>query len=165
MSGKSFNKRSFPIGKDDYKKVIDENCVYIDKTLLIKEFWESANEVTLVTRPRRFGKSITLSMLKYFFEISKEPMAYLFKNSKIWQEEGYKELQGTYPVIHISFKDVKATTWQKAYLELKSLLAKEIERTLEVLVPKMNDNYKKKYESLIQKTAAVLKKSTKRSTS
>jgi len=94
-------KPRLPIGIDDYKNLIDENCIYIDKTLLIKEFLDSGNEVTVVTRPRRFGKSIALSMLRYFFEKTEESTAYLFEKSKIWQEEGFKELQGTFPVIHI----------------------------------------------------------------
>lgn len=146
-------KKAFPIGVDDYKKLIDGECVYVDKTLLIKEFYQSGSEVILVTRPRRFGKSITLSMLKYFFETSKEPTAHLFENCKIWQEEEFRKLQGTFPVIHISFKDIKALTWEKAYAELKTLLAKEIERTLESLVSKMKDIHKEKYEALVRKVA------------
>ena len=145
-------KRSFPIGKDDYKKVIDDNCVYIDKTLLIKEFWETGEEVALVARPRRFGKSITLSMLKYFFEKTEKPTAYLFENSKIWQEEGFKTLQGTFPVIHISFKDIKASTWEAAYSKLKNLLADEVRRTLKPLESTMAPDYKIKYQALIEKT-------------
>ena len=76
------NKIIFPIGKDDYKKVIDEKCVYIDKTLLIKEFWEDGAEVILITRPRRFGKTIALSMLRYFFEKTEISNAYLFEKSQ-----------------------------------------------------------------------------------
>ena len=68
MSKKFTAEASFPIGIDDYKKMIDQGCIYIDKSLLIKEFWKDAAEVILVTRPRRFGKTIVLSMLKYFFE-------------------------------------------------------------------------------------------------
>lgn len=150
-------RERLPIGKDDYKKVIDEGCIYIDKTLLIKEFWKNASEVTLVTRPRRFGKSIALSMLKYFFEITEKSTAYLFQNSKIWQEEGFKELQGTFPVIHISFKDVKAPTWDKAYQKLKSLLAKEVKRTLKSLINKMDDISRDQYISLINETASETK--------
>src|SRR3990167_8589006 len=135
-------KKPLPIGKYDYKKVIDGNYTYIDKTLLIKEFCESGSEVVLITRPRRFGKSIALSMLRYFFEKTEESTAYLFENSAIWKEQGFKELQGTYPVIHISFKDIKATSWEEAYLELKTLLAKEVYRTLNALATKMDDFYK-----------------------
>lgn len=66
-SNLSSQRERLPIGVDDYKKIITQGCIYIDKTLLIREFWKNTSEVTLVTRPRRFGKSIALSMLKYFF--------------------------------------------------------------------------------------------------
>ncbi|MES2198597.1 MAG: AAA family ATPase [Chlamydiota bacterium] len=145
--------RRLPIGKDDYKKIIDEDCVYIDKTLLVKEFWDSGSEVILITRPRRFGKSSALSMMRYFFEKKKKPTAYLFEKSKIWQEEGFKELQGTYPVIFISLKDVKAKTWEKAYEELKNILLKEVYRTLEPLRSQMDHFYSTRYDVLINKMA------------
>src|SRR3990167_2449987 len=143
-------KKPLPIGKYDYKKVIDGNYTYIDKTLLIKEFCESGSEVVLITRPRRFGKSISLSMLRYFFEKTEQSTAYLFERANIWKEKGFKELQGTYPIIHISFKDIKATTWEKAYQKLKTLLAKEVYRTLHSLEPTMNDYYRSSYEALIK---------------
>src|SRR3990167_3013108 len=146
-------KKPLPIGKYDYKKVIDGNYTYIDKTLLIKEFCESGSEVVLITRPRRFGKSIALSMLRYFFEKTEESTAYLFENSAIWKEQGFKELQGTYPVIHISFKDIKATTWDEAYLELQELLIEETKRTLKTLFPLMDEDGKEQYQSLIKKKA------------
>ena len=153
----SSKSRRLPIGKDDYKKIIDEDCVYIDKTLLIKEFWDSGSEVVLITRPRRFGKSSALSMLRYFFEKTEKSTAYLFEKSKIWQEESFKELQGTYPVIFISFKDVKARTWEKAYEELQNLLLKEVYRTLEPLRSQMDHFYSTRYDLLINETATTTK--------
>src|SRR3990167_2273921 len=93
--------KDLPIGIDDFKELIDENCIYIDKTLLIKEFFDNKAKVTLITRPRRFGKSITLSMVRHFFEKTDKSTSYLFENSNIWKEEGFQELQGTYPVIII----------------------------------------------------------------
>ncbi len=146
-------KQRLPIGIDDYKDLINENCIYIDKTPLIKEFWDNTIKVTLVTRPRRFGKSITLSMLRYFFEKTEKSTAYLFEKSIIWQEKEFRDIQGTYPVIFISFKDIKAKTWEQAYLELKELLAEEVRRTLKPLLPMMDDDYKVNYQSLITKTA------------
>ena len=157
LSDQASQRERLPIGRDDYKKVIDENCIYIDKTLLIKDFWRSGSEVMLVTRPRRFGKSMALSTLKYFFEKSEQSTAYLFEKSKIWQEEGFKELQGTYPVIHISFKDIKASTWEEAYQKMKSLLAQEVRRTLKPLLNKMDNDYKKNYEALLNETATKTK--------
>ncbi|MES2199908.1 MAG: AAA family ATPase, partial [Chlamydiota bacterium] len=125
----------------------------MDKTLLIEDFLDNTSKVTLITRPRRFGKSITLSMLRYFFEKTDKSTAHLFEKSKIWQEERFRKLQGTYPVIFISFKDVKATSWEEAYQKLKSLLAEEVRRTLKPLENKIAQDYKKKYETLINKTA------------
>ena len=80
-SDKEPQKLRLPIGKDDYKKVIDEGCFYIDKTLLIKDFFENGSEVFLVTRPRRFGKTIALFMLRYFFEKPDQSIAYLFEKT------------------------------------------------------------------------------------
>ena len=117
---------SFPIGVDDYKEIIDKNCVYIDKTLLIKEFWKDDAKVILVTRPRRFGKTISLSMLRYFFEKTKDSNRYLFEKSNIWKEEGFPALQGQFPVIFISFKDVKYNTWEKSYAKFKNILNLDI---------------------------------------
>ncbi len=153
----SSKSRRLPIGKDDYKKIIDEDCVYIDKTLLVKEFWDSGSEVVLITRPRRFGKSSALSMIRYFFEKTEKSTAYLFEKSKIWQEKGFKELQGTHPVIFISFKDIIAKTWEESYEKIKSILAEEVRRTLKPLEDKMAKDYKKNYEALINETATTTK--------
>lgn len=147
------NPKDLPIGIDNYKTIIDTKLIYIDKTLVIKEFWDSGSLVTLITRPRRFGKSITLSMLKYFFEKSDQSTSYLFENSKIWQYKEFQKLQGTYPVIFISFKDIKAETWEEAYQELKKLLANEVRRTLKPLLDTMADDYKLQYQALINHTA------------
>ncbi len=146
-----------PIGVDDYKDLIDEGYIYVDKTLFIKEFWDYKSKVTLVTRPRRFGKSITLSMIRYFFEKTEQSTAYLFEKSKIWQEEGFRELQGTYPIISISFKDVKFNTWEESYQKLKSLLAKEVRRALKPSENAMDANYRKNYDALVNETATVTK--------
>src|SRR3990167_893106 len=150
-------QNTFPLGIDDYKKIIDKNCIYIDKTLLIKEFWNDASDVILVTRPRRFGKSITLSMLKYFFEKTEQSNAYLFEKSNIWKEEGFKEIQGTLPVILISFKDIKGKTWETSYQKFKSILSKEVYRTLNHLKEKRDDFYRKNYEALVNETTTEVK--------
>ncbi|MBM3198892.1 MAG: hypothetical protein FJZ58_06545 [Chlamydiae bacterium] len=146
-------KKPIPIGIDDYEKMVRGNYLYIDKTLLIKEFWNQGAEVILVTRPRRFGKSIALSMIRYFFEQSKESRAHLFTHTNIWQEGEIKAFQGVFPVIHISFKDIKAPTWEKAYGQLKSLLAEEVRRTLKPLENEMSEDYKENFISLIHRKA------------
>ena len=143
-----------PIGIDDYKKVIDESCFYVDKTLLIKEFLEKGSGVLLVTRPRRFGKTIALSMLRYFFEKpvsakTDQSTAYLFEKSNIWKEEKYRNIQGTFPVIFISFKSVKHNTWEESYAQFKSILKNEVDRTLTPLVKKLLPAEKKEYKQLM----------------
>ena len=147
------NVKKSPIGVDDFKKLIDNDLIYVDKTLLIKEFWESGSEVTLVTRPRRFGKSIALSTLKYFFEKTDHSTAYLFENYAIWQKEEFRKIQGTHPLIFLSFKDIKSTTWESAFSELKTLLTKELRRTLGPLSDKMPADYQSLYQSLINQSA------------
>ncbi|MBM3198582.1 MAG: hypothetical protein FJZ58_04940, partial [Chlamydiae bacterium] len=143
-------KRPIPIGVDDFKEIITGGYVYVDKTLLIKEFWESGAKVTLVTRPRRFGKSIALSMIRYFFEQTKEPGAHLFTHTNIWKNEEMRAHQGAFPVIHISFKDIKASTWEEAYEQLKTFLADEIRRTLKPLENMIDEDHKENYMALLR---------------
>ena len=99
--------RTVAIGVQDFAKLIEKNCFYVDKTLFIKEWWENAAEVTLITRPRRFGKTLNMSMLDYFFSLKHTDKKELFKRLAIWQEEKYRQLQGTYPVISLSFANIK----------------------------------------------------------
>ncbi|MGZ3634205.1 MAG: AAA family ATPase, partial [Parachlamydiaceae bacterium] len=120
--------KPLPIGVSDFKKLIDRGYVYVDKTLLIQEIVEKAAEVTLIPRLRRFGKTLNLSMLRYFFEKTKEDTSYLFKDLKIWNDEKCRELQGQFPVIFITLKDVKHASWEETLKLLKSLVAKEYER-------------------------------------
>ncbi len=142
-------KLLLPIGVDDYKDLIEGRYVYVDKTLFIKEFWETDGKVTLVTRPRRFGKTISLSMLRYFFEKSEKPTKHLFENSQIWQEEDLKKEQGTFPVIFLSFKDIKSATWNGAYAEVQSLIKSEIDRSLTPIVDLLNKQEKLDYQALM----------------
>ena len=114
-----------PIGISDYKTIIDNNHYYVDKTLLIKEINEIAG-VLLITRPRRFGKTLNLSMLKYFFEKTEQKNDYLFHNTKIWQYSEYHRKQGKYPVIFISFKNAKEDSWEITYSNCFLLFLKNI---------------------------------------
>ncbi|MBA2369225.1 MAG: AAA family ATPase [Candidatus Protochlamydia sp.] len=120
--------KRLPIGVSDFKKVIEYDYAYIDKTLFIQELIEHGTEVALIPRLRRFGKTLNLSMLRYFFEKGKEDTSYLFKNLKIWQIEKYRDLQGQFPVIFISLKDVKHDSWNKTFSSLRELIAAEYER-------------------------------------
>ena len=99
--------RTVGIGIQDFGKIIENDCFYVDKTYFIKEWWESKDEVTLITRPRRFGKTLTMSMTEQFFSVKYAGRGDLFENLSIWQEEKFRALQGTYPVISLSFANVK----------------------------------------------------------
>lgn len=104
--------RTVGIGIQDFEKIISNNYFYIDKTHFIKEWWESGDDVTLITRPRRFGKTLTMSMLDYFFSIRNADKGNLFEGLSIWQEEKYRKLQGTYPVISLSFANIKENNYE-----------------------------------------------------
>ena len=102
------------IGKQSFEDIRKKDCFYIDKTDFIKDWWESADDVTLITRPRRFGKTLNMDMLKCFFSNQYEGRKELFEGLDIWKDEEYRELQGTYPVIFLSFADIKGNTFEMA---------------------------------------------------
>src|SRR5579862_5160214 len=120
--------KRLPIGISDFKKVIEDDYAYVDKTLLVEELVENGTEVALIPRLRRFGKTLNLSMLRYFFEKEKEDTSYLFKDLKIWKNEKYRALQGQFPVIFISLKDVKHASWEETFGSLKELIAAEFQK-------------------------------------
>jgi len=125
------DKKLLPIGIDDYKKLIDENYYYIDKTLFIKDLLDHLALVNLFTRPRRFGKTLNLSMLRYFFEkpVDGSSNAYLFKDKKITTAQGhYLDYQEQYPVIQLSLKSGKQPDFSKAYKMLRLEISKEFKR-------------------------------------
>ena len=99
--------RTVAIGIQDFEKIRQGNYFYIDKTSLIKEWWESGDDTTLITRPRRFGKTLNMSMLEQFFSVDYAGRGDLFEGLSIWEEEKYRSMQGTYPVISLSFARVK----------------------------------------------------------
>ncbi len=104
--------RTVGIGIQDFEKVITNDIFYIDKTSFIKEWWESGDDVTLITRPRRFGKTLNISMLEYFFSSQYAGRSDLFQGLSIWKEEKYRQMQGTYPVISLSFANMKENTYE-----------------------------------------------------
>ena len=114
--------RPVGIGMQDFEKVITENNFYIDKTMFIKEWWENKDEVTLITRPRRFGKTLTIDMLEKFFSVKYADRGDLFEGLAIWQEEKYRKLQGTYPVISLSFANVKRGDYKSSVQRICQLL-------------------------------------------
>lgn len=120
-------KKPLPIGISDFKKLMDGGYTYIDKTLLVQEMIEKGTEVALIPRPRRFGKTLNLSMLRYFFEKSTEDTSYLFKDLNIWKHDKYRAMQGQFPVVFISLKDVKHSSLEKTLSAFRKLVAKEFE--------------------------------------
>ena len=110
------------IVNQDFESIRKSESFYIDKTVFIKEWWENNDSVTLITRPRRFGKTLNLSMLQCFFSVKYKDRADLFKNLSIWKEKKYRDLQGTYPVIFLSFASVKGITYESARESILLLL-------------------------------------------
>ncbi|MDE6568066.1 MAG: AAA family ATPase, partial [Lachnospiraceae bacterium] len=114
--------RTIAIGVQNFEKLIANDYFYIDKTLFIKEWWESADEVTLLTRPRRFGKTLNMNMLERFFSLQYAERGEIFENLNIWKEENYRGLQGTYPVLFLSFAGVKANNYLDAREQIFQVL-------------------------------------------
>ena len=116
------------IGKQRYDRIIENNLFYIDKTMFIKEWWENQDDVTLITRPRRFGKTLNMDMLKCFFSNEYKDRGDLFEGLDIWREEKYREIQGTYPVIFLSFAKIKQNTYEDAIAGIKRIICDEIQK-------------------------------------
>ena len=116
------DKKPLPIGIDDFKTIIEEDYYYVDKTKMIETLLDDGAKVTLFTRPRRFGKTLNMSMLNYFFNLkNKEENRKLFENLYISKSK-YMNQQGEYPVIYLSFKDIKALNWEKCYYLTRRLI-------------------------------------------
>lgn len=126
--------KPLPIGVDDFKKLIDKGYYFVDKSLYIKDLLDMQSEVTLITRPRRFGKTLNMSMLKYFFEKTEEDNSYLFKGLKIMNEsQKYLDCIGKYPVISLSLKAAKQPTFSMAYDKIVEIISEEFNSHKEVL--------------------------------
>ncbi len=106
--------RTVSIGNQDFESIQKEGYFYIDKTNFIQEWWESGDSVTLITRPRRFGKTLNMSMVEKFFSTNYKDRGDLFQNLRIWESEKYKKLQGTYPVLFLSFASIKDSSYAAA---------------------------------------------------
>ena len=141
-------KKAVPVGIEDFERIINEDYYYVDKTLLIEELLINRAPVTLFTRPRRFGKTLNMSMIKYFFDVkNKEENKKLFENLKIYNSE-YMSEQGKYPVIFISLKDLKGDTWEECLKRLK-LFIFDLYAEFEYIREKMNEWDKRKFEKVL----------------
>ena len=116
--------RTIGIGIQDFETIISNNYFYRDKTNFIKDWWESGDSVTLITRPRRFGKTITMSMVERFFSIKYAGNGGIFEGLRIWEDENYRQLQGTYPVISLSFANIKKKSCKSAKNEIYKLIVR-----------------------------------------
>ena len=145
----SEKKKALPVGISDFKLAVTE-YYYVDKTLLIQDFLDQRPMVSLFTRPRRFGKTLNMDMLRVFFEKMKEDTSVYFKDKLIWNcGEEYKAYQGKYPVIFLSFKDVKCSSWEETFQNIKGLIAEEYQRHIELETSdKLNIYEKEKFSQI-----------------
>ena len=120
--------RTVAIGKQNFEDIIVNHCFYVDKTNFIKQWWESLDDVTLITRPRRFGKTLTMNMVERFFSVKYKGQGDVFAGLNIWQDEKYWQLQGTYPVISLSFSSVKAGNYEEARKVLCRLIYEQYDK-------------------------------------
>lgn len=146
--------KNIPIGISDYKELISNNYYYVDKTLLIKDIRESG-QVVLAPRPRRFGKSLNLSMLRYFFELGETKNDYLFAHTAIWQTQ-YRDLQGQFPVIFVSFKNIFQTTYEQMLKKFEYTIAAEYERLSYITHGNILQPHEKERFNRIRSEAATL---------
>ena len=142
---KTVRKLPLPIGESDFKKLVD-NYYYVDKTLMIKEFIDSKPKVSLFTRPRRFGKTLAMGMLQTFFEKSDTDNSRYFKDKAIWNcGEKYRKELGKYPVIFVTFKDIKYPVWEQSLEAIRDVVAAEYCRHLYLLESDRCNEFDKKY--------------------
>ncbi len=151
----STERKPLPIGISDFKKAVTQ-YYYVDKTMLIKDFIDTKPETSLFIRPRRFGKTLTMDMLRVFFEKTDEDTSIYFTDKKIWNcGKKYRDYQGKYPVIFLSFKDVKFKTWEESLEKIKSVLKNEFDRHQYLLNnPKLSDYSKSYYKKIMLNTAS-----------
>lgn len=136
-------KKPLPIGVSDFKSATT-NYYYVDKTLLIRDFLNAIPMVSLFTRPRRFGKTLNMDMLRVFFEKTPEDTSIYFKDKYIWQcGDYYTKHQGQYPVIFLSFKDVKCSSWQESFQKISKLISLEFMRHNELESSSVLSSYEK----------------------
>ncbi|MBF0395787.1 MAG: AAA family ATPase [Desulfobacterales bacterium] len=124
----SYLKGKPPVGYSDFKNLREQELYYVDKSLLIEKIWENSSQVLLIPRPRRFGKTLNLSMLRYFFEKTEDSNASLFEGLLITKNTEIMDSQGKYPLIYLTFKDIKENSWEDCIEKLKLLISMELRR-------------------------------------
>ena len=143
-------KKGIRVGIEDFKKIIEEDCYYFDKTNYIEELLKDKTEIKLFTRPRRFGKTLNMTTLKYFFDVrNAEENRKLFKNLYIEKSEYFKE-QGQYPTIFITLKDTKKNNWEECYSKIKIIL-RDLYEEHSYIKDKLSINEKEEYDKILFK--------------
>lgn len=143
LLGLGERKKSLPIGISDFKTATS-HYYYVDKTLMIRDFLDTKPMVSLFTRPRRFGKTLNMDMIRVFFEKTQEDTSFYFRDKKIWQcGDGYTRHQGQYPVIFLTFKDVKCLTWEETFQKICRMISLEFIRHSELESSSMLSLYEK----------------------
>ena len=150
MMGEDVTRLPLPVGISDYRLASSE-YYYVDKTLMIRDFLDERPMVSLFTRPRRFGKTLNMDMLRTFFEKTGQDTSIYFKNKKIWAcGQKYRDYQGKYPVIFLTFKDVKRDTWSETYEHITRLIREEFQRHAGILdSPECNEYEKAFYRRMV----------------
>ncbi|MGL5085815.1 MAG: AAA family ATPase, partial [Clostridium sp.] len=146
--------KNINLGTSDFKKIIDSNSYFIDKTLIVKEFLEDTVEIVLVPRPRRFGKTLNMSILYHFLSISTEDNSYLFKGLKIEKENEIMKNQGTYPVIYLSFKDEKHYAFNEFIESMKKQISSMYKRFYYVYSSLSFENDKVYFDNIINQVCS-----------
>ena len=149
--------RTTGIGHQDFETIRLKNNFYVDKTHFIKEWWETDDNVTLIARPRRFGKTLNLSMLEKFFSVRYAGRNDLFEGLSIWEEEAYRQLQGTYPVVSISFAGIKENTFPEARKSICRVIEEQYNKNDYLL---KTDLLNKKEKNFYQEISAYMSDST-----
>ena len=143
-----------PIGVENYEEIIEKGYYYVDKTLLIKDLIDLRGKVNLFTRPRRFGKTLNISMLRYFFEKSDDDRSHLFSGKKIMAAGAkYTEELGQYPVISLSLKSMKQADYESAFHCLKEAIAREFKKHPQIIQNLNSEDDRTKYQILINRNA------------
>ena len=144
-------KKTISIGAQSFDELRENDCFYIDKTDFIREWWDSKDKVTLITRPRRFGKTLNMSTLNCFFSNRYKGRDDLFDGLSIWKEDRYREIQGTYPVIFVTFAEVKFRDFETTRKAINGLIADKYDEYRACLnYDEFKDYDKRKYDSVCE---------------
>jgi len=146
-------KKSLPIGKDDFQKLINQDCYYVDKTKVIEELLDNKSEVVLFPRPRRFGKTLLMSMLYNFFDVELSDENKNLFNGLYINESKYKDIQNTYPVIDLSFKNLKQTTYESVVNQFRIMMA-SVYTNKKYVLDALDDSEKEMFLSIMNRDAS-----------